>query len=74
MAESENLTLQMLRQIDRKLERLLKKLSSENSWESSSVLEDASVRSACAKEIAALTPRAVRQTDTVQLLHEDRSR
>lgn len=74
MAHSEDLTLQMLKRIDQKLERLLKELLSEKSWERSNTLKDASPRSAHAKEIAALTPPTVRQTDAVELLHEDRSR
>jgi len=72
MADSENLTLQMLKQIDEKLEKLLERLSSERRWDSASAVK--SLRSTSAKEIAALTPPAVRQTDAVELLHEDRLR
>jgi hypothetical protein len=72
MSNSENETLQMLKQIDRKLERVLDKLSdAENrdirSTGSSSLLSRA-------RQIAALTPRGVTQTNTVVLLHEDRQR
>lgn len=73
MADTDNLTLQLLRQIDRKLETLLKKLSGEGRPERND-LDDANRRAEHAKEIAALTPRAARQTDAVQLLHEDRLR
>jgi hypothetical protein len=74
MADSENLTLQMLKRIDEKLEKLLKRLSSERSWEGSRAAKDAHPLSASAKEIAALTPPGVQQTDAVELLHEDRLR
>jgi hypothetical protein len=69
MAELENLTLRMLRQIEQKLDSLLEKLSS-----APHPYPDAKRPSECAKEIAALTPRMVQQTDSVELLHEDRSR
>jgi hypothetical protein len=69
----ESLTLHMLRQIDQKLEKLLRRLSDENRDDRSRV-KGANRLSVCAKEIAALTPLSVRQTDAVELLHEDRSR
>ena len=70
MTEAEALTLQMLKKMDEKLERLLRKMSGETS----SVLQAGDSPFACARKIAALTPRAVRQTDAVELLHEDRLR
>ncbi len=73
MTDTDNLTLQLLRQIDQKLEKLLMKLSSEGRPELND-LDEARRRAAYAKEIAALTPRTARQTDAVQLLHEDRLR
>jgi len=69
----ESLTLHMLRQIDQKLERLLKKLSDERR-DNDAGSRGGNGLSASAREIAALTPHAVRQTDAVELLHEDRSR
>ena len=74
MAESDHLTLQLLKQIDQKLERLLQKLSAEKRQERSDILKEFSQRAAHAKEIAALTPRSAQQTDAVDLLHEDRLR
>lgn len=72
MANSDNTTLQMLRRIDQKLEKLLNKLRGvANREPGSTAVESPSAR---AKQIAALTPRAVKQTDAVELLHEDRRR
>jgi len=70
MTESEALTLHMLRQIDQKLDRLLRELPGEKS----SGLPDGDSLSECANKIAAMTPRGVRQTNAVELLHEDRRR
>jgi hypothetical protein len=67
MANSETTVLEMLKQIDRKLDVMLEKLSEAGGRFASNS------RSARAKHIAALTP-AVRQTDAVEVLHEDRSR
>ena len=72
MAKSESYTLQMLRRIDQKLEKLLQKLSTEQSSFPHSTSADSLLERA--KQIAALTPRTVRQTDAVELLREDRSR
>lgn len=69
MAKSDNTTLEMLKQIDRKLDAVLDSLTGAK--------DDESKRgslAARAEEIAALTPRAVQQTDAVELLHEDRLR
>ena len=74
MAESDHLTLQLLKQIDQKLERLLQKLSVRRARTSPMTSRKSSQRAAYAKEIAALTPRTARQTDAVDLLHEDRLR
>jgi hypothetical protein len=70
MTNSESLTLQMLKQIDRKLETLIEKVSGGQSRPS----KGASSLAARAREIAALTPHGVKQTDAVELLHEDRLR
>jgi hypothetical protein len=73
MTEAEALTLQMLKQIDQKLESLIGKLS-DPSGQKPSDLERSRSPFTSAKQIAAMTPRSVRQTDAVELLHEDRSR
>jgi hypothetical protein len=73
MTETEALTLQLLRQIDQKLERLLKE-SSDGAGEKSPGWKLTKSHSECAEEIAAMTPGAISQTDAVELLHEDRLR
>lgn len=71
MTEAEAQALQLLRQIDQKLERVLKSLS--EGAQAASITAP-SARTQRAKEIAAMTPLSARQTDAVELLHEDRSR
>jgi hypothetical protein len=70
MAKSDA-TLEMLRQIDRKLDAMLEKLSDPKASNGGS--NSSRSLMARAREIAAMTP-AVRQTDSVELLHEDRLR
>lgn len=69
MAKSDDTALEMLKQIDRKLDAVLDSLTGPRDEESKS-----GSLAARAREIAALTPRAVQQTDAVELLHEDRLR
>jgi hypothetical protein len=71
MTGAEALTLQLLKQINQKLERVLKKLSEEVGRPSAAKLRS---RAESAKEIAAMTPSSIQQTEAVELLHEDRSR
>jgi hypothetical protein len=71
MTETEALTLQLLRKIDEKLESLLKRLADQPM--ATSDLRHLP-RAEFAKQIAAMTPSSVRQTDAVELLHEDRLR
>jgi hypothetical protein len=73
MTEAEALTLQLLRQIDRKLEQLLKEISGPHAHSVEQAAGDKSY-SLLAREIAELTPRSVQQSDSVELLREDRSR
>lgn len=71
MAKSDTTTLEMLKKIDRKLDAVLDSLSETKGSEGPSKSGSLAAR---ARDIAALTPPAVRQTDAVELLHEDRSR
>jgi hypothetical protein len=76
MSETDELTLQMLRKIDRKLSVLIKALGSErmdDSVHKKLATEPASLRRR-ADEIAALTPRDIPQSDSADLLREDRLR
>jgi hypothetical protein len=70
MTEAETQALQLLKQIDQKLERVLKTLAEGRTLS----IGTPKSRVEMAKEIAALTPSSIRQTDAVELLHEDRSR
>ncbi len=72
MTEAETLTLQLLKQIDHKLETLLQKLPDARDQITAAVRHNS--RADRAREIAALTPQSIKQTDTVELLHEDRLR
>ena len=78
MSDPENTTVHMLRRIDRKLDALIENLSTrakdKDRNQDSIVLKSTVSLSACASEIAALTPGTVRQTDAVELLRQDRSR
>jgi len=74
MTDSESMTLEMLKRIDQKLDALLQKMSRENRSEGPAGSTADFSRLACARQIAALTPRAARQTDAVKLLREDRAR
>jgi len=71
MTEAEAIAIQLLKQIDQKLNRLVEKLSEESAGGTEL---SAKSRSERAREVAAMTPRSIRQTDTVELLHEDRLR
>jgi hypothetical protein len=73
MTEAEALTIQLLRQIEQKLEKLIKVSSGELRGHSFGAEKGRSY-SARAHAIADMTPRSARQTDAVELLHEDRSR
>jgi hypothetical protein len=73
MTEAEALTIQLLKQIDQKLKKLIKASAGEDGDHSFGAVEEKSY-SARAEEIAAMTPQSTRQTDAVELLHEDRSR
>jgi hypothetical protein len=72
MTEAENQTLQMLKQIDQKLDRLLNNLSDARGRGAPE--EGKHSLLARAKAIAALTPRGIKQTNSVELLREDRWR
>ncbi len=78
MSASDDVTVHMLREIDRKLDALIEKLSiraeGKNSDQGAIVATPAEPLSECASKIAALTPKGARQTDTVELLRQDRSR
>jgi hypothetical protein len=71
MTEAEAQALHLLKQIDQKVERTLRILSDGAQTPSGTTPMS---RSESAKEIAAMTPSSIRQTDAVELLHEDRSR
>jgi hypothetical protein len=70
--------LNMLKQIDSKLDSVLEKLSIFASEASPLGVRSAGPRSARrserARQVAAMTPAAIRQTDSVELLHQDRAR
>jgi hypothetical protein len=72
MTEAETLTLQLLKQIDDKLETLLWKLSDASGQRAFE--KRAKSRAERARDIAALTPESIGQTDAVEMLHEDRRR
>jgi len=73
MTESEAQALQLLRQMNQKLDRLLEGLARKTEAPSS-VETHRKTRGELAEEIAALTPPSARQTDAVELLHADRMR
>jgi hypothetical protein len=73
MTDAEAQALQLLRQIDQKLEKLLQKWPNDPDAELLS-RKSAKSRAAHAQEIADLTPTSVRQTDSAELLREDRLR
>jgi hypothetical protein len=72
MTEAETLTLQLLKQIDHKLETLLQRLR--DARDQGTAVAKSNSRAERAREIAALTPQSIKQTDAVELLHEDRLR
>jgi hypothetical protein len=72
MTEAETLTLQLLKQIDHKLETLLQKLPDGRSQRTAAGKHNS--RADRAREIAALTPQSIKQTNAVELLREDRLR
>jgi hypothetical protein len=72
MTETETLTLQLLKQIDHKLETLLQKLPDARDQRTAARKHNSPAERS--REIAALTPQSIKQTDAVELLREDRLR
>jgi hypothetical protein len=75
---SEKVALDMLKKIDSKLDALIERLSiftrPRDAFEPRGPAPEGTRLSDRAEQVAALTPAAIQQTDSVELLHQDRAR